>query len=63
MRMIKQLLMTYLLLNIISVLLIGQFTILALITNVLPTVMMYFLFAMRNEKKIVDKKKKSSIMV
>lgn len=62
MKMIKQLLITYLILNLISMLLIGQFTLLALITNLLPTMMMYFLFAMRNEKKIVDKKKKSSIM-
>lgn len=50
MKTMKQVVITYVILNVLSVLFIGQFTILALLTNLLPTLMVYFLLSLYNEQ-------------
>lgn len=62
MKTLKRLGLIYSTLNVCSVLLIGQFTSLMLLTNLLPTLVVFFLLTIQDEKKTVDKKKKCSII-
>lgn len=50
MKTIKQVVIAYVILNVISILLIGQVTWLACLTNLLPTLMVYFLLSLYNEQ-------------